>query len=198
MNRIDRYNKLASNPKNKASDVINALEIKTGDNILEIGVGGGFYAKIFSEKIGVSGRYYGLDTGEHFIQNLNTIKPPNKNILGIKIYPNELPELNVKIDLIFTRNVYHHLEKRTAYLRRVIDLLSPNGRIVVIDYDESLSLMKVFKHFTAKNIIIKEFKRANCFLIKEHCFLNKQLFLIFEKNSEYDFGFLSNQNQKMT
>ncbi len=182
MTKIDRYNAIASAPKSKSRDIINTLGIKRGDNILEIGVGGGYYAKRFSEIVGENGRYYGIDTDETFIKNLNVIGQSTPNIMGIKILANEIPVLKEKVDFVFTRNVYHHLENRTDYFRKISDLLTTKGKVVIIDYNESFSLFRLSGHYTKKTTIIKELKDAHFSVTKDLRLLNKQSFLIFEKN----------------
>ncbi len=182
MTRIDRYNKIASAPKNKSKEIIKAMCIEQGNKILEIGVGGGYYAKMFSEIIGQNGNYYGIDTDETFIENLNIIGKSILNITGIKILANEIPTLKENVDFVFTRNVYHHLENRTDYFRKISDLMTTKGRIVIIDYDESFSLLRLSGHYTKKAIIIKELKEANFSVVEDLKLLNKQSFLIFEKN----------------
>ncbi len=182
MTKIDRYNKIASAPKNKSKEIIKSMNIEQGNKILEIGVGGGYYAKMFSEIIGKTGNYYGIDTDETFIENLNIIGKSTLNITGIKILANEIPELKEKVDFVFTRNVYHHLENRTDYFRKISDLMTDKGRIVIIDYDENFSLFRLSRHYTKKATIIKELKEAGFSVIQDFKFLNKQSFLIFEKN----------------
>ncbi len=181
MTKIDRYNKIASAPKNMSKEIINAMGIGQGDKILEIGVGGGYYAKMFSKIVGKNGSYYGIDTDETFIENLNEISKSFSNITGIKILENEIPALKEKVDFIFIRNVYHHLENRTDYFKKISNLIKNKGKIVIIDYDESFSLFRFSGHYTRKSTIIKELKDANFSLIKDFQFLNKQSFLIFEK-----------------
>jgi cyclopropane fatty-acyl-phospholipid synthase-like methyltransferase len=182
MKRINRYNKIASASKNKSKEIINTLGIVRGNKILEIGVGGGYYAKLFSKIVGDKGNYYGIDTDEIFIENLKIIGKTNLNIAGIKILPNEIPDLQEKIDFVFTRNVYHHLENRTDYFRKISDIISTKGKIVIIDYDESFSLFRLSGHYTKKILIVKELKEAGFSIIKDLKLLNKQSFMIFEKN----------------
>ena len=182
MKRIDRYNKIASSPKNKSKEIISTLGIAKGDKILEIGVGGGYYAKTFSKIVGEKGNYYGIDTDETFIDNLKTIEKSNLNITGIKILPNEIPHLQEKIDFIFTRNVYHHLENRIDYFKKLSGLISTKGKVVIIDYDESFSLFRLSGHYTRKDLIMKELKEAGFSVIEDFKILKKQSFLIFEKN----------------
>jgi ubiquinone/menaquinone biosynthesis C-methylase UbiE len=181
MNKIKRYNKLASLPKNKSKDILNALQINEGDHILEIGVGGGYFAQQMSLKIGKSGLYYGIDTNDLFLDNLEKLNYKLQNIRTIKSTTSYLPNLDENFDLVFTRNVYHHLENRSEYFKQISEQLSENGRIAIIDYNESFSLWRLSGHYTRKQVIINELKNAGLKLKQEYDFLHKQSFLVFGK-----------------
>ncbi len=184
MGKINRYNKIASSSKNQSEKIVKALGICSGNKILEIGVGGGFYANIFSELVGKDGKYYGIDTNKTFIDNLLAIKKIKPNITGINVLPNEIPVFQEKIDLIFTRNVYHHIKNRTDYFRKLSNTLSAKGKIVVIDYNKSFSLFRLSGHYTKKTRIFKELNEAGFKIVQDFDFLLKQSFLIFEKKEK--------------
>lgn len=181
MTKISRYNKMASDPKYKSHEIINALKLKKGHKVMEIGVGGGFYAEVFSKLVGVTGKYIGIDTKAELIENLEVISRSNPNIRGIKTEQNEVPLLSEKVDIIFSRNVYHHLSNRVEYFKSMSNLLCRGGRLIIIDYNESLSLMKLTGHYTKKNLIINEICKSGLSLVEDYGFLNKQSFLIFKK-----------------
>ena len=180
MSKVERYNKIASAPKNKSKDVVNSLGLEKGSKILEIGIGGGFYASLFSEIIGESGMYYGIDTDEGLINNLISI--PNANITGIKIKPNEIPKVPEKVELIFARNAYHHIKDRMNYFRKLSDKMTDNGKVAIIDYDESLSWLRLFGHYTKKSVLVKELEEVGFTVVEDLNFLHKQSFLVFEKS----------------
>lgn len=183
MNKIKRLNKQASSPKNQPNKILKELQLSEGKRILEIGVGGGFFAENFSAKIGKSGVYFGIDTEDAFLENLITINPELDNIKTVKSLSVSIPEIDEKFDLIFIRNVFHHLLNRTEYFKAASNLLTENGRICIIDYNERAVLMKLTGHYTPKKVIIKELNEAG-FVLETDCdFLNKQSFLIFKESS---------------
>ena len=184
MNRTERYNKIAGKAKNKSSEIIERLGIKANDKILEIGVGGGYYAEVFSDLVGVGGLYYGADTSDEFLENLIKInqKMNNNNIRILKIEDNIIPKPDKKIDLIFTRNVYHHLSNREKYFEKLHEFLEKDGKIVIIDYNERFSLARLFGHYTKSKVIITEMQRANYLLKAEYNILEGQSFFVFERN----------------
>lgn len=170
MNKIDRYNKLAPKAKSKSSEIMKKLNITEGDNILEIGVGGGYYADLFSDLIGKKGMYYGADTDEEFLNNLKQLNQhkENKNITPKKVGEHNLPVTEKKVNLIFTRNVYHHLSNRTNYFKHLASLLAENGKIAIIDYNNRWSLMKLSGHYTKPETVISEMQDAGYILKEEH------------------------------
>ena len=163
MSRIERYNKIAGKTKNKSSEIIKILETKTDDKILEIGVGGGYYAELFADLIGIGGLYYGADTSTEFLENLERINEEKNynNIKVLRLEENTVPKPDKKVNLIFTRNVYHHLSKREEYFEKLDDFLEKDGKIAIIDYDESFSLMSLLGHYTKAQIIITEMQKAH-------------------------------------
>lgn len=183
MNRIERYNNIARKSENKSLEVIEKLRVKENHRILEIGVGGGYYANLFSNLIGENGLYYGADTENEFLKNLEEINQNGKykNIRTLKIDETDFPKPDKKVNIIFTRNVYHHLSDRTEYFKRLGDFLEDDGIVAIIDYDESLSLMRLFGHYTKSKIIISEMEKANYVLKTEYKILKKQSFFIFTR-----------------
>jgi len=93
-----------------------------------------------------------------------------KTVLAVEHDP-LIPE---KVDLIFSVNAYHHLKDRAAYFRNVARYLKPGGRIAIIDFREG-----AFRHFTARKVLLEEFKTAGYALDKNHGFLPRQNFLVF-------------------
>jgi SAM-dependent methyltransferase len=39
-----------------------------------------------------------------------------------------------RLDLVFIADTYHHLEDRVAYMRRLQNVLAPNGRLAILEY----------------------------------------------------------------
>jgi SAM-dependent methyltransferase len=85
------------------------------------------------------------------------------------------------LDLIFIRNVCHHLRKRVEYFEKLKDSLKPEGRIAIIEYRSAgrFSFREIFGHYVPKDTIIKEMKEAGYQLEKDLDFLSEQSFTIF-------------------
>ena len=85
-----------------------------------------------------------------------------------------------EIDLLFTSNTYHHIENRSDYFDRVLGDLAPNGRVAIVEFDESGSwFSRTFGHHTVKTSITEEMEKAGYRLTHDHDILDRQSFLIF-------------------
>jgi SAM-dependent methyltransferase len=89
------------------------------------------------------------------------------------------PRLPEQVDLIFSVNVYHHLQDRTAYFNNAARYLKPGGRVAIIDFREG-----AFRHFTKRDILLAELQAAGYTLAKEHDFLPRQHFLVFSRGPQ--------------
>ena len=184
MSKIEMFNEMAAAPENKPEEIMKILNLQDEYNVLEIGVGGGYYANMFSDAIGSNGTYYGFEINDEFINNLEKINllSKYKNIKPIKV-ENTLPALDKKIDLVFTRNTYHHLENRIEYFSNLKPLLTNNANIVIIDFNKNHLSIKPNGHFIEKQVIIKETIEAGYALEQSYEILPFQSFLIFKQAS---------------
>ncbi len=83
-----------------------------------------------AEAVGPDGRVYAVDTDARLLESVRNGAGQRghtnvKTILAKDTGPT-LPEESV--DLIFMRNVTHHVDDRTAYFSRLGGMLAPGGR----------------------------------------------------------------------
>lgn len=181
--KAEMFNRKASNPKNKPLEIIEILSVKGGDKILDIGSGGGYYSLLFAEKIGKNGIVYASDTNEKFLEYIEETAA-SREITNIKtVYISEgIPNVAVgTIDLVFMRNVYHHLKDRVEYFSEIKKLLKPNGRIAIIDYIENrgFSFHRMMGHSASKETMVEDLEKSGFRLMKDANILPEQNFLIF-------------------
>jgi ubiquinone/menaquinone biosynthesis C-methylase UbiE len=179
------FNKKASRKKSKSDIIINTLDIKKGNKIADIGVGGGFFTIRFAKIVGDEGHIYAIDTNSEFLKYIKIQVKNNdlKNITTIltKTEILELPEK--KLDYIFIRNVYHHLKNRINYFKTLKNNLKKNGEIIIIEHNGKgiFNFNKIFKHYIKPEIIKEEMEKAGYEVKKEYDFITQQSFTIFTK-----------------
>jgi arsenite methyltransferase len=177
------FNRRASSPKSKPDEILRTLALQSGQNVVDIGVGGGYFSLRFAEAVKPEGKVYALDTNEQFLEFLlNEARERGlSNLEPILATEDNLRLPDGALDLVFMRNVYHHLEKRVEYLKRLASKLKPNGRIAIVEYDRSpsLTLRRLFGHYVPHERIIDEMEQAGYKLDIIFSFLPEQSFTIF-------------------
>jgi len=182
--RAEMFNRKASDSKNKPDKILEALELQQGQRVADIGAGGGYFSLRFAEAVEKDGRVFAIDTNPKFLELIkNSAKENELNSIETVLTTEDNPTLPKKsIDLIFMRNVCHHLPNRVEYFRKLKSALKPEGKIAIIDYRAGggrFSFHRKFGHYVPKEILIAEMKEAGYRLEKDLDFLPEQSFVIF-------------------
>lgn len=163
--------------------VIQSLNIQPGEQVVDLGSGGGYFTFPLARAVGAEGKVYAVDVDEAMNRDLRqrAQKEGYKNIEVIQARADDplLPEGGV--DLIFTSNTFHHIQNRTGYFANVRKYLRPGGRVAIIDFNQE-GWIQTLGHYTPADVIKEEMESAGYRLEREFDFLAKQNFLIFTKN----------------
>ncbi len=179
----EKWAKVFDDPKRdawqKPHEVIRALALKADAVIADIGAGTGYFAVRFAHMV-PRGRVYGVDTEPDMVKYLaeRAKRDGLGNLRAVAAAPGD-PKLPEKADLIVFVDVFHHIEGREPYFRRLRDSLKPGGRVAIIDFrmDSPHGPPKAAR--IAPGQVAAEIKRAGYTLDREHAFLPYQYFLVF-------------------
>jgi SAM-dependent methyltransferase len=167
----------------KPHEVIQALALKPGAVIADLGSGTGYFAVRLANMV-PKGRVYGVDIEPDMVKYLaeRAKREKRDNVVAIAGTPGD-PRLPEKADLILLVDVYHHIDDRSRYFRNLRASLKPGGRIAVIDFrmDSPEGPPKAVR--IAPQRVIDELKAAGYGLARQHDFLPNQYFLVFELQS---------------
>jgi len=167
-------------------EVIQALTIKSEEQIADLGSGSGYFTFRLADAVGPSGQVYAVDIdadmNAHLAKRLQEKGYKNIQVMLAKPHDPGLPENGV--DLIFSANTYHHLENRLSYFANARKYLRPNGRIAIIDFNGEGLLQQLSGHYTPSDVIQRELQEAGYALERELTFLPKQVFLIFASGEQ--------------
>jgi arsenite methyltransferase len=178
------FNRKASRKQSRVDEILKTLNIQPGQTIADIGSGGGFFTFLFSHIVGDKGTVYAIDTNEDFLDYINSQAAENglTNIKTVLATEESILIPHHSVDLVFVRNVYHHLQNRIQYFTQVKHLLSPSARISIIEYSRQGSILSFHRrcgHNVPQEIIVEEMSKAGYTVSTSFDFLPVQSFTIF-------------------
>ena len=187
MEYLDRLDRPERDQDQKPAQVVDALELKPGMHVADLGAGSGYFTRRFVEAVGETGKVYVIDVEPEALKYVeeSLIRMHRRFEAEFILARPDNPKIPVEsVDLIFVCDTYHHLKDRADYLRNVKTSLKPGGRIALIDfYHDERSGDPGFpkRHLVPREKVIEEMTTAGYRLAKEHRFLPKQYFLEFTR-----------------
>lgn len=175
------YEGLNRDARQEPQRVIRALDLRSGDDVADIGSGSGYFTFHLADAVGPSGKVYAVDIDRglnaYVAKRAREKGYQNIAVILAEQHNPRLPESG--IDLIFICNTYHHLDDRTAYFANARKYLRAGGRLAVIDFNGKGWFERLFGHTTSSEVIRSELKAAGYRLEREIDFLPRQHFLVF-------------------
>jgi ubiquinone/menaquinone biosynthesis C-methylase UbiE len=168
----------------KPDQVVQALSVRAGQTVCDIGAGPGYFALRLARVVGSQGRVYAVDVEPRILEVLRERieKVGVRNVtpvLGLGDSP-LLPDATC--DLILIVDTYHHFPDRAAYLRRLVPLLKSGGRIANIDFrKEQTPIGPPQEHRISREDFLREAAAAALKVDQEPSFLENQYFIILRR-----------------
>lgn len=116
--------------------MIDALGIRPGQTVCDLGAGNGFYTLELARMVGPEGLVYAVDIQPEMLRMLSRRAAQERVsnirlVLGSPIDP-RLP--GGEIDLVLCVDVYHEFSHPEAMLSRIRESLSDEGRLVLVEF----------------------------------------------------------------
>lgn len=180
---LKMLNREASSPERGAVRILDSLRITEGQTIADIGSGGGYFTLEFARRVGASGRVFAVDSKRKYLDFIRR-QSERAGLDNIEFILAESGGVRLpasSVDLIFARNVFHHLPEPARYFGNLGAALKPGGRVAIIDHtpERGLSFVKMFRHFTPVEKIRETMESAGYVLYESFNFLPGQSFLVF-------------------
>jgi ubiquinone/menaquinone biosynthesis C-methylase UbiE len=176
-------NRETASPKHKPERIVESLELQEGQTIADIGSGGGYFTFQFAKKVGKAGKVYAVDVQQKYLDFVIREAQSQRlsNVVAVLATGDEMELPHAGLDLIFARNVFHHLTAPAQYFRSLKKFLKPGGKVVIIDHKRKggLSFASLFKHCVSEQLILQEMEDAGYSLVASLDFLPEQTFAIF-------------------
>jgi ubiquinone/menaquinone biosynthesis C-methylase UbiE len=160
---------------------MDAIGVKPGMIVAEIGAGRGRYAVRMADRVGDGGKVYANDIDEESLDYLRE-RCERDGIENIEIILGEVADPRLpegRLDLVYVINSYHHFEEPVALLAKVIPSLKPGGRLVIIEHDRDKYGDKAGWHCKQQNELLDEVYRAGFYLVQIETWLEKDNINIF-------------------
>lgn len=118
------------------TQLVEALELKPGQAVADIGAGSGVISLMLSKKVGPQGTVLAVDIQQEMLdalavnckkQNVTNVLP----VLGTTTSPNLKPET---VDLVLMVDVYHEFDMPYEMLSGIAKSLKPGGRVAFVEY----------------------------------------------------------------
>lgn len=116
--------------------VLEAMELREGMTVAEIGTGTGYFARRIAKVVGPTGKVLAVDIQPEMLELLEKYAAEEgvRNIvpiLGTETDP-KLPKGGV--DRILMVDVYHEFQKPEEMLAHIRESLAPGGRVILVEY----------------------------------------------------------------
>lgn len=117
--------------------LMNALALKPGEIVADIGAGSGYFSWRMAQKVGAQGRVYAVEIQQEMLDILmgnmrkRQVDAIVRPVLGTVQDP-KLPAAGV--DTILLVDVYHEFDYPFEMARAMIQALKPGGRLVLVEY----------------------------------------------------------------
>lgn len=171
------------------TQLVDALDLKPGQVVADIGAGSGIISLMMAEKVGPKGTVLAVDIQQEMLDalavhckqnNVTNIEP----ILGTTTSPNLKPGT---VDLVIMVDVYHEFDMPFEMLTAISQSLKPGGRIAFVEYrkeDPAVPIKEV--HKMSEKQVRKEAEQESLGLVwlKTYRKLPRQHVVFFEKKGE--------------
>src|SRR5262249_37189095 len=168
----------------KPDEVVQALGVKNGDVVADIGAGTGYFTRRFAKAVEPDGKVYAVDVAADVLDYLKERADQEglRNIVTIVSRDDDPMLRQGAVDLAFFCDTTHHIAGRVNFYRKMSPGLKAHGRLAIVDYDPNASrIPHQPQEHVPRSQVISEAEEAGFKFVQEFKFLPNQYFLVFEK-----------------
>lgn len=167
----------------KPHQVLEALAIRPGETIADIGSGSGYFTLRFAAHVGDTGKVYAVDIAPEMIVHLNRrLRDAGvRNVQTVLAAPDDPLLADASVDRFVIVDTWHHIDDQPKYLALMKKMLKPGGQVVMIDFQKKeLPVGPPLAMKIAREDLKRQLEANGYRLKAEHDFLPYQYFLVFE------------------
>lgn len=181
-------NDVKRDERQKPRELVEALQLRAGMTVADIGTGVGYMLPFLSEAVGANGRVLAEDIFDDFLsqakQRVADSKLANVTFVKGTEHGPKLPD--GMVDVALALDSYHHYDYPADMLAGIRAGLKPGGRLVIVEYYKTKEAMpggNALEHIRLnKPELIQEVESNHFKLVSSHDHIpGSQYMAIFEK-----------------
>ena len=154
----------------RPAEVFDAMAVKPGHRVADIGSGSGYFTFRLAAKVGAEGKVYAVDIDQKAVDKVRQRKEREKleQVEAILGESND-PHLPNDLDSVLIVDSYHEFREFDRMMQAVFRALKPAGRLVIIDAESPSGRPRTEYHrlHSIPAVIVLEELRRNGFVFKE-------------------------------
>ena len=165
----------------KKDKIIEALKLKPGQKIADIGAGTGLFSWPIARKVAPGGVVFAVDINPILLKEIER-KAKEKGINNIRVVTatETDPRIPEKVDLIFCCSIIHYIDDQIVYFEKLRDYLKPYGRVAIIDISKNHMLSYRVKYSPAQQE--NWLRTAGFELVDDYDFMDKFYFSVYRQS----------------
>jgi ubiquinone/menaquinone biosynthesis C-methylase UbiE len=131
-------------------EVLRLAALTPGESVLDVGCGTGTLAIAAKERLVAGGSVHGIDASPEMIARARAkAKRRRLDIVFENAVAEALPFPNARFDVVLSTIMLHHLPRkiREQAAREIRRVLKPEGRVVIVDFEDSGKRNGLIRHF---------------------------------------------------
>ena len=132
------YSQNSADMKEIGMKLLNQLNPKEGDVLLDLGCGTGFLARDAAERVGETGRVIAVDPDKSRIEVAKNAPDSNSssNLQFIVASDKDFPADDTQYDYVFSSFVIHWIKDKESAFKRIYNSLKPGGKFGFTSQDD--------------------------------------------------------------
>lgn len=155
--------------------IMDAIGLKQGMIIGEVGAGTGRMTMWLADRVGESGKVYANDIDRSALEHLRKrCKRDGFKNVEIVVGKMENPGFSTgSLDVVFMINVFHHLAEPVPIIRNIHPSLKPDGMLVIVECDPDKVDWGDEHGCSRKEDMIDDLKKAGFEVVRIETFLDE-------------------------
>lgn len=119
----------------RTPDIFEAMGVREGSRVADIGAGRGYFTERLSKAVGASGRVYAVDISDDALRRLRE-RVERDSLANVEIVRGKTDNPNLPesaVDAILICNAYHEMTEYKDMLKHMLKALKPEGRLVLVE-----------------------------------------------------------------